>query len=133
MLSTTFDDQGSRANDPDLSVVFTRSMAGLSSPDLSYIIHGNGYFSQTAGPYSFCYGAQSSLCISTEACAFFLPHISLLQVPPCTGRSLSLHRSSRHFFFLSQSTEQQRRVLLESFVCQTTYSGEEFLVISVLG
>ena len=37
MLSTTFHDQGCGADDPDLSVALTRSMATLSSPDILYL------------------------------------------------------------------------------------------------
>ena len=42
-----------RADDPDLSIAFTKSMATLSSPDILYIVRGNGYFSQAAGDTSF--------------------------------------------------------------------------------
>ena len=41
------------ADDIDLSVALTRSTPTLSSPDLLYIIHGNGYFSQAVGDTSF--------------------------------------------------------------------------------
>ena len=41
------------ADNPDLSVDLTRSMATLRSPDLFYIICGNGDFSQAVGNTSF--------------------------------------------------------------------------------
>ena len=53
MLSSTFHDSGSGANDPDLSVTLTTSTATLRSTDLLYIIHNNGYFSQAVGDTSF--------------------------------------------------------------------------------
>ena len=53
MLSATFHDRGNGADDPDLPVTLTRTTATLSSPDLLYIIHGNGYFSQAVGDTSF--------------------------------------------------------------------------------
>ena len=46
-------EQDDGADDPDLSVALTRSIATLSSPDLLYIIRGNGYFSQDVGDTSF--------------------------------------------------------------------------------
>ena len=33
-------------DDPDLSIALTRSTATLRNPDLLYIIHGNGNFSE---------------------------------------------------------------------------------------
>ena len=53
MLSDTFHDWGVGADDPDLSVALTRSMATLSSSDLLYIIRLNVYFSQAVGDTSF--------------------------------------------------------------------------------
>ena len=44
---------GAGADDPDLSVAHIRSMATLHNHNLLYIIHGNGYFSQTVGDASF--------------------------------------------------------------------------------
>ena len=49
MLSAIFHDRSSGADDPDISITLTRSTATLSSPDLLYIIHGHGYFSQAVG------------------------------------------------------------------------------------
>ena len=41
------------SHDPDLSVAKTRSMTTLSSPEILYIIHGNGHFSQAVCDTSF--------------------------------------------------------------------------------
>ena len=56
MLYATFHDWGGGADDPDLSVALTRSMATLSSPDFLYIIHGNGYSLRLLVIAVFCFG-----------------------------------------------------------------------------
>ena len=53
MLSATFHDWGGRADDPNLSVALTRSMAAFHSPDLLYIIRRNCYTSQGDPDSSF--------------------------------------------------------------------------------
>ena len=53
MLSATFHEWGSGANDPDLSIALTRSMATFCSPEILYIICRNCYTSQGDPDSSF--------------------------------------------------------------------------------
>ena len=53
MLSATFHDRMSEANDPDFSVDVTRYMATFSTPEILYIIRRNSYTSQGGPDSSF--------------------------------------------------------------------------------
>ena len=55
MLSATFHDRGSGADDPDFSVHLTRSMATLHTPEILYIICRNCYSSHSQGDPDFSF------------------------------------------------------------------------------
>ena len=55
MLSATFHDQGSGADNPDFSIDLTRSMATFRTPKILYIIRRNCYTSQGDPDSSFPY------------------------------------------------------------------------------
>ena len=65
MLSTTFQDWGGGADDPDLSVALTRSTATFHTPEILHIIRRNCYTSQGDPDSSFplwCMGKGNVLC-----------------------------------------------------------------------
>ena len=88
MLSATLHYWGGGADDPYLSVVLTRSMATLSSPNLLYIIHGNGYFSQAVGDTSFALWSSYNM------------HVRHIAFGQCIVYIISNNHSCHFFNFL---------------------------------
>ena len=65
MLSATFHDRGSVADDPDFSVNLSRSRANFHGPEILYIFRRNCYTSQVDADSSFPYGvAKTTRCMS---------------------------------------------------------------------
>ena len=62
------------ADDPDLSVALTRTTDTLRHPDILYIIHWNGYFSQPVGDTSF----QSPFRMEFRMRSLLQPHFTAL-------------------------------------------------------